>query len=228
MQLRPKAVIWDMNGVIIDDMEYHYLAFKAFAEELGVNFDREYFMGVAVGASPYQVFADYLPRIGNPMSVEEATKRKIELYFELIKGKMEMLPGSRELIVDLNKRGFRQAIASGGTRLEVDIILREFGIAQYFGATVACEDVKKGKPDPEPWVTAAARLDVDNKCCVIVEDGEFGIRGAKAAGMKAIGVISGVPREQLAAADLIVNSLEEVDAEKVLDLLSEDIVSQNL
>lgn len=220
--MKPIAVIWDMNGVIIDDMEYHFLAFKAFMKELGHEVTRDYFLEVAVGASPYQVFSDCLPRIGNPVTVNEAARRKTELYFQLIKGKMVMLPGCRELIIDLNKRGFRQAIASGGTRIEVDRIMEEFGISKYFGATIACEDVTKGKPDPEPWLAATGRLGVEPENCVIVEDGEFGIRGAKAAGMKAIGIVSGVPREQLAAADLIVESLKEVDAERVMSLLAAD------
>lgn len=215
------AVLWDMNGIIIDDMQFHLESFQGFLREYGHDMTEEFLRTRCVGAPPTEVFADVLPEIGNPVSIEEAVSRKREIYFELIKGKMKMLPGVSTLIEDLRKRGIKQAVASGATKIEVEAILKEFGIREIFGAVVACEDVSRGKPDPEPFVAAAELLGADPKYCVVIEDGEYGVRAAKSVGMKAVAVLNTQTREELAAADIITESLETVDAETVISLFRE-------
>lgn len=213
------AVLWDLNGVIINDMPFHLLSFQAVLREFGHDMTEEYLVERCVGTPPTEVFADILPEIGNPVSIAEAVQRKRVHYFDFIRGKMEMLPGALELIKDLHQCGIKQAIASGATRIEVEAIINEFGIMDYFGAVVACEDVSRGKPNPEPFLTAASRLGVSPECCVVIEDGEYGVRAAKTCGMKAIAVLNTQTRDELMAADVIVDSLEEVDAARVLELL---------
>lgn len=217
------AVIWDLNGVIIDDMQFHFRAFQAYLREIGSDMTEEYFIRNCTGTPPTEVFAAVLPGLGNPVTVEDAIHRKREIYFELTRGNMEMLPGVRALIEDLHRRGIPQAIASGATRLEVETILDEFGIRPLFAAAVACEDVSRGKPDPEPFLTAASLLGADPANCLVIEDGEYGVRAAKTCGMKAIAVTNTQTREQLAAADLVVGSLEEVDSERVWGITASPI-----
>lgn len=214
------AVLWDLNGVIIDDMRFHLESFQLFLRELGHDMTEDYFIARCTGAPPNEVFADILPTIGNPVSIEKAVERKRQIYFEITRGRMQILPGVRQLIEGLSNLGVRQAIASGATRLEVEVILHEFGITQHFGAIVACEDVSHGKPDPEPFVTAAGCLNVNPENCLVVEDGEYGLRAARSSGMLTIAVTNTQSRENLAAADLIVDSLEEVSAGQVLDMLT--------
>ncbi|MCL5104791.1 MAG: HAD family phosphatase [Armatimonadetes bacterium] len=213
------AVIWDLNGVIIDDMQVHLSSFQALLRELGSDMTQEYLIARCVGAPPNEVFADILPTIGNPITIEEAVERKRELYFDLIRGRMRMLPGVRSLIDDLSRNCVKQAVASGATRVEVEAILNEFGISDFFGAVVTCDDVSRGKPDPEQFLMAASLLGADPQDCAVIEDGEFGVRAAKTCGMRAIAVTNTQAREGLAAADIIVDSLEEVDAARVLELL---------
>lgn len=213
------AAIWDLNGVIIDDMQFHLQSFQAFLGELGHDMTEEYFVAKCTGTPPTEVFAAILPTIGNPVSIDEAVERKRRHYFRLTRGNMRMLPGVQSLIEGLSRAGARQAIASGATRIEVETILDEFGILGIFGAVVACEDVSRGKPDSEPFLTAASALGVEPGRCVVIEDGEYGVRAAKACGMKAVAVTNTQSRESLAAADLIVDSLEEVDAARVLGLV---------
>jgi len=213
------AVIWDLNGVIIDDMRFHFESFQAYLKQIGFEMTWEYFVARCTGTPPNEVFAEILPTIGNPVSIEKAIERKREIYFELAGGNMEMLPGVKALMEDLRSAGFVQAVASGATRVEIDTILAEFGIAGHMAAVVACEDVACGKPDPEPFITAAALAGVEPARCVVIEDGEYGVRGARSCGMKALAVTNTQTREELAAADLIVGSLEEIDAARLLALL---------
>ncbi|MHB9036527.1 MAG: HAD family hydrolase [Armatimonadota bacterium] len=212
------AVLWDLNGVIIDDMQVHLMSFKEVLKEFGSDMSEEYMVERCVGTPPSEVFADLLPEIGNPITIEEAVERKRRSYFDLINGKMEMLPGVRSLIDGLYDLGIRQAIASGASVIEVKAILKEFGISDRFGAVVACEDVSRGKPDPEPFLTAASRLGIDPANCLVIEDGEYGTRAAKTCGMRVVAVTNTQTRDDLAAADVIVDSLEEICASTVLDL----------
>ncbi|MCX6345062.1 MAG: HAD family phosphatase [Armatimonadetes bacterium] len=215
-----KAVLWDVNGVIIDDMRIHFVSYREVLKELGCEVNDEYLLAATVGTPPAEFFAAILPTIENPISMDEILDRKRESYLRLIKGKMQSPPGAIELMNDLQRNGFKQAVASGTTRIEVDTILAGCGVRDFFDEIVSCEDVSKGKPDPEAFLKAAALIGVDPARCVVLEDGEFGVRGAKAAGMKTIAVLNTQTRERLAAADIIVESLSEIDAQRVLKLLS--------
>lgn len=216
------AVIWDLNGVIIDDMHYHLQSFQAFLRELGHDMSEEYFVANCTGAPPTEVFAALLPMIGNPMSIEHAIERKRELYFELTRGNMQMLPGVRKLVDEIARRGIPQAVASGATGIEVETILAEFGIRDRFSSVVACEDVSRGKPDPEPFVKAACNLGVAPQRCVVIEDGEYGIRAAHACGMRVVAVTNTQTPEMLADADLVVDSLKNVSVPTLVSLLENE------
>lgn len=212
------AAIWDLNGVIIDDMLIHYESYREVLGPLGYDMDMPDFVARCTGSSMKQVFAGVLPLAKNPIDMEEAIERKMESYFRLAKGRMIMLPGADDMIRGLAAKGFAQAIASGATQREIDVILDLFGVDSFFKARVGVEDVCKGKPDPEPFATAAQRLGVDTENCIVFEDGEFGIRGAKACGMKVIGITNTLPAEDLAAADIVVHSLEEITSDDIVRL----------
>lgn len=216
------AVLWDVNGVIIDDMRIHFVSYREILSELGCEVTDEYLLETTVGTPPGDFFRGIMPSIANPISIEEAVDRKRESYLRLMRNKMHSPPGVVELMRDLHRCGFKQAVASGTTRIEVEAILDGCGVRKYMDAIVSCEDVSRGKPDPEPFLKAACLLGVDPVCCAVVEDGEFGIRSAKAAGMRAIAVLNTQTREHLAAADIIVESLSEVDAKRVMDLLGKE------
>ncbi len=213
------AAIWDLNGVIIDDMPIHFDSYREVLGPLGYDLQMDEYNALCVGASMAQVFGKIMPAVARPISLEEAIKRKLDAYFRLAEGRMVMLPGVGELIRGLAGLGFSQAIASGGTGREIAVILKTFGVDQYFTASVGCEDVTKGKPDPEPFMTAAERLGADPVNCVIFEDGEFGIRAAKTCGMKAVGITNTLPADELAQADIVVDSLEQITPEIIVNLL---------
>jgi len=213
------AAIWDLNGVIIDDMPIHFESYREVLGPLGYDLKMDEYNALCVGASMVQVFGKIMPLLPKPISIESAIEQKLNAYFRLAEGRMVMLPGVGELIRGLARIGFVQAIASGGTGREIEVILKSFGVDQYFTASVGCEDVTKGKPDPEPFMTAAQRLGAEPANCVIFEDGEFGIRAAKSCGMKAVGITNTLPANELAQADIVVDSLEQVTPDTIADLL---------
>jgi beta-phosphoglucomutase len=224
MPARPTfAVLWDVDGTLVDTAELHFQAWQRLAAEIGKTYSREDF-AATFGWRNVEIF----PRIfGNHYSaaeIDELGERK-ELYYraEAKKG-IDLLPGVRTLVQGLKEAGIGQAIGSSAPRGNVDLILEMTGLHEFMTASVSMEDVMRGKPDPEVFLTGAKRLGVAPERCVVFEDAPVGIRAAKAGGMKAVGVtfIGHHPAEKLRAegADLIVSNLEHVDVGQILQMLS--------
>jgi beta-phosphoglucomutase len=116
------------------------------------------------------------------------------------------LPGAREWVVRLRRAGWRQAIASSAPRANVDVMLESVGVRDRIDAVISAEDVSRGKPDPDVFLAAAARLGVPPGNCVVVEDAPAGVEAARRAGMRRIGVNAHTPLD----ADIYVRSLLEL------------------
>lgn len=218
-ELTDRAVLWDVNGVIIDDMRIHYVSYREVLRDLGIEVTDDYLQATTVGTPPHEFFERILSGTGCEISMEEILDRKQKSYLSLIKNSLQSPPGVKQLLANLRWAGFKQAIASGTTRLEVDTIITGCGVRDYFDIIVTCEDVSKGKPNPEPFLKAASLIQIPPARCVVIEDGEFGVRAAKSAGMKAIAVLNTQTRKELHEADLIVESLEEVSVELITRLV---------
>jgi len=145
----------------------------------------------------------------NPDRLRELAAEKERLFRESARGHLVLLPGVRELLESLAANGVPAAVVTSTPRENLAMILETLHIERYFGALVAEEDTTKGKPDPEGFLLAASRLGVPPERCVVIEDAPAGLDAARAAGMKAIGVTTTRPAPDLAAADLVVESLAE-------------------
>ncbi|MNO51061.1 Alpha,alpha-trehalose phosphorylase [compost metagenome] len=215
---RLEAVIFDLDGVITDTAEYHYQAWQALADELGVPFSREKnerLKGVSRMESLDIVLED------SGLSLPEAAKlrlaeQKNDHYREMI-GRItpaDLLPGIPELLDSLQERGILVGLASAS--LNAPLILERLGAARWFQAIADPASLRKGKPDPEIFLQAAELLGVTPGNCIGVEDAAAGIAAIKAAGMKAVGI--GSPA-QLGDADLLLPRTAELSVEKLLELL---------
>ncbi|MCE3203862.1 beta-phosphoglucomutase [Paenibacillus sonchi] len=215
---RLEAVIFDLDGVITDTAEYHYLAWQALADELGVPFSREKNERLK-GVSRLESLDIVLEDSG--LSLPEAAKlrlaeQKNDHYREMI-GRItpaDLLPGVPELLDSLRERGILVGLASAS--LNAPVILERLGAAHWFQAIADPAGLRKGKPDPEIFLQAAELLGVTPGNCIGVEDAAAGIAAIKAAGMKAVGI--GSPA-QLGDADLLLPRAAELSAEKLLELI---------
>ena len=216
-----RAVIWDMDGTLVDTAELHFQAWLRLAAEIGKPFTRADFTATFGWRNP-----EIVPKIfGSAYSEAEILAigdRKELFYRELARQGVELLPGARELIAQLAKLGVRQAIGSSAPRDNLELILEMSDLEDAFGAIVAMEDVQRGKPNPDVFLRAAQRLEIAPELCVVIEDAPVGIQAAKAGGMRALGVtfVGHHPADALraAGADRVVASLAEVAAEDVLAL----------
>jgi beta-phosphoglucomutase len=214
----PRAVLWDMDGVLVDSAEYHYAAWREALAREGVDLSYDAFR--ATFGQRNDTILRYL--LGPDLPDSEVARigdLKESLYRELVQTRgITPLSGVLDWLARLRDQGWRQAIASAAPRANVDAIVRALGIAHYFGAITSSEDVTRGKPDPQVYLTAAQRLGVPPARCVVVEDAPAGVEGARRAGMRCIGVTSTHPHLD---ADLVVAALSDLPADSFEKLASE-------
>jgi beta-phosphoglucomutase len=208
------AVIWDVDGTLVDTAEHHFRAWTAFAAEVGKPFTRSDFAATFGLRNP-----DIIRRLFYPDATDETCdqlgERKESFYKDAVRKEgTELLPGVKELLDGFAAVGWLQAVGSSAPPGNIELLLGVTGTARYFAAVVTGDDVKNGKPHPEVFLTAAAKLGVEPARCVVFEDAVAGVRAAKAGGMTA-------PAEKLksAGADVIVPTLTEVTPERVRSLL---------
>lgn len=213
------AVIWDVDGTLVDTAELHFRAWVELCRGLGRDFTRADFAATFGRRNPEimrHLFGDRF----DAAAINDLGYRKEELYKAAARREgVSLLPGVRELLEGLHAAGFRQAIGSSAPRGNVDLILEMTGSARFFGAISSAEDTQRGKPDPQVFLVAAEKLGVPPRRCVVMEDAVAGVEAARAGGMKCVGVtfVGHHPDESLrrAGADLVVKTLAEVSVEVV-------------
>ncbi len=216
---RIRGAIFDLDGVVVDTAELHFLAWRRLADELGIHFtrtDNERLKGVSRMRS-LEIILDLGGRAATSVRKAEWAERKNGYYRRLVEEltPADVLPGALDLLDELEARGARLALASGSRN--APRVLERTGLSERFSAKVDGNDLTRSKPDPQIFLLAARRLGLPPAECAVIEDAPAGIEAARAADMRAIGI--GDPRE-LAAADLVVSRVAELGADDVLGTLA--------
>ena len=218
----PWALLWDVDGTLVDTAELHFQAWLILARELGKPFTRADFAGTFGWRNP-EIIPKLFGREYDDEQINLLSDRKEDLYRAEAEKGVALLPGAKRLLDAVIASGGRQAIGSSAPRRNIDLILRITQTAPLFSAIVAMEDTRRGKPDPEVFLLGAKQTGVLPERCIVLEDAPAGIQAAKAGGMRAVGVafVGHHPAERLqtAGADLVVKSLEEVGVPQLFDLL---------
>jgi beta-phosphoglucomutase family hydrolase len=180
-----KAYLFDCDGTIVDSMPLHYVAWKRVLGEQGCSFSEELFY--AWGGMPIRaIIAALNEEQGLNMPVEETARKKERYYTEMIED-LKAIPEVLAHIEDQHGK-IPFAVVSGSTRDSVETSLGALGLLGRFDTLVCAGDYAKGKPDPEPFLTAARRLGVQPEECLVFEDAETGVAAARAAGMAVVKV----------------------------------------
>jgi tRNA threonylcarbamoyl adenosine modification protein YeaZ len=213
------AVIWDMDGTIVDTAAQHFKAWQTVFKSHGVAFSREDFKK-GFGLRNDDIIRDVLGSQVAPEEIASISREKTEIFREAVRREgVGPMPGAIELLAALHQREIPMAVASSAPRQNVDTFLKMLGIESYFKAIVSGEEVARGKPDPQIFLLAAEKLNAEPCCCAVIEDAVGGIAAAHAADMRTIGVAANHPRESLKLADMVVDSLAELgapDIEKII------------
>jgi beta-phosphoglucomutase family hydrolase len=213
-----KAVIFDMDGVVVKTGLIHFNTEKKVLNEIGINLSREYLASYnAVAADVY--FKDILKKHNKSVNLEELLEKKYRMVYDILKDGVPVIPGVLELIQLLKKNHVKTALASGSPAEFVDFILSKLNLKKSFDTIVSLGDIKHSKPDPEIFLLAAKRMNVDPKYCLVIEDAYLGVLAARNAGMKCIGFINEESGDQdLSKADLIVDDLNGLTLDKIQKL----------
>ncbi len=202
------AVLFDLDGVLVDSRAQHLEAWHQFAKQRGIDVPAGYF-GRTFGMRNDAILGGLIEG-ASPDELRRRADDKERLFREIIDATgLKPLPGARELLDFLQKEDIPRAVVTSTPRANLDMILAALKVAGCFQALISEEDVSKGKPDPEGFLLGAKRLAIAPHSCVVIEDAPAGVQAAKAGGMRAIAVTTTHPAPDLAAADLVVESLAE-------------------
>jgi HAD superfamily hydrolase (TIGR01509 family) len=214
-----KAVIFDFNGIIVDDEPIHFKLFQKVLGEEAITLTEEVYYERYLGFDDRGAFMAGFRENNRPLDcakLQQLIDRKAEYYQDMIRNHVSIFPGVHSLVSSLAEK-LPLAVASGALRNEIETILTAAGLLDHFKVIVGAEDVTRGKPEPEIFLKALAALNtgesahsIDAAQCVVIEDSKEGIRGARRAGMKCLAVTNSHPVALLKEANLIVKSLEEV------------------
>ena len=210
------GVIFDMDGVLIDSFDAHLRTWLDLAHESGAqftpaDFDHEF------GRTSREIIRAYWPAPLDDRRIQALDDRKELLFRRMIQANFPVMAGATALLDDLAAAGIRVAVGSSGPPENVQLTVQQLG-PWRFQATVTAADVTRGKPEPEVFLKAAQKLGLPASRCLVVEDAAAGVEAANRAGAVSVGYPStGRYPEQLEAADHLISSLGELDAQRVME-----------
>jgi beta-phosphoglucomutase len=211
-----RAVLFDMDGVLVDSEELIFLAAKEMFREHGISVVQEDFKPY-IGTGENSYLGNVAKKYGFPMDIHRDKTRTYEIYTEMAPQKLKLLPGVVSFIEKCKNKNLRLAVATSADEIKMTVNLKAVGLdTGVFDATVNGLEVLHKKPHPEIYFKAAEKLNLEPSACLIVEDAVNGVEAAKASGAKCLAVTNSFTANELHKADWIVNNLSEI---------SEDVLS---
>jgi len=212
------GVIFDLDGVLVDTGWAHKQSWYDLAEKEGFSMTDEFFYST-FGMQNHQIIPMLLGRDAQSDEVCRLSDWKEQRYREIIAENLTPAEGAESLLCDLKNEDFLLAVGSSAPPANLELVLAETNLKDYFDAYVTGQDVTNGKPAPDTFLKAAEKLSLDAESCVVVEDAVQGVEAGKAAGMPVVAVTTTRSRADLYRADIIVDSLTQLQARQFIDLL---------
>jgi beta-phosphoglucomutase len=224
-----RAVIFDLDGTLVDTEPLHFAAFNQVLRPDGIEIPLDEYSARLIGLNDRDCFATVLRENRKEASdehVAELIARKTVVYQAMVAERDVLYPGAAKFVRDCAQR-FPLMIATGTLRAEAEAILRRAGLRELFLDIIAAEDVGHGKPEPDSFIAALGRIGyllrqrdpVLADECLVVEDTQAGIEAGHRAGMKVLALCHMAPASELAAADVVRNSISDLDLDGVLHAL---------
>ncbi len=208
-----QAIIFDMDGVIIDSEPLYYQIQKGFFKDLGFSvFKQEY--DTFIGAGMQLMWRKLHAKHNLPFTVEQLVTMNNDLIYKSFSNadSLRATEGFNSFLTSVKEMGMKTAVASGTSKKIINVILSRLGLIHEFDVIISSEEVLKGKPEPDIFLKAANILNLKPVNCVVIEDSTNGVKAAGKAGMKCIGfsnINSG--NQDLSSANIVVNSFADID-----------------
>jgi beta-phosphoglucomutase len=214
------GVIFDMDGVLVDSYQAHFDSWRLLCREQGLEMTERDFAATFGRTSREVIGQLWSQQVSDDRVIAEWDERKEALFRELLQRDFPAMPGAVALIDRLHEAGFRLAIGSSAPPENVHVVLNHLARHHWFQATISARDVTCGKPDPQVFLLAAARLGLPAARCLVIEDAPLGVTAARSAGMRCVGLVStGRTADSLAQADLVIHHLDQLQVPVALRLL---------
>jgi len=205
-----RAVIFDMDGVIVDSEPRHERAFLDVLAEIGYAGSHGLRFADYVGRSDQELWVDFVAKHKPAQSLEQLLGMKRRRVLEILRRDQPLFAGLPELVEKLAGR-YRLALASGSERAVVEEVLAIRGLRRFFSATVTATDIRRGKPQPDIFLRAAELLEVEPRGCWVIEDSKPGIAAALAAGMRVVAITNTHPADELRQATCVVSNYSQIE-----------------
>jgi beta-phosphoglucomutase len=215
------SAVFDMDGVIIDNRDFHFRAWEVFARDHGLPFDPEYFKDHLFGRVNRDILLGLFKGNLNNQEADLFAAEKEALYRKLYKGHVRPAEGLIGFLEELKAARVTTAVATAAPRVNLDFVLDEARLRPYFDALVDISAVWRGKPAPDLYLKAAEELGRRAQECVAFEDSYPGVASALAAGLRVVGVTTTHSRAELGHAHLVIDSFREVSVGKLRALFAE-------
>lgn len=214
------AVIFDMDGVIIDNYRFHHQSWVEFCKKYKFNYSEDLMKTYMFGRTNDEIIPVLFKKENMPQNEISALGEEKEIiYRSIIEKELAPMSGLEKFIEELKNNQIPIAVGSSGPRSNVNFILEKTGLKPHFDAIVDAQSVTNGKPHPEIFLTAAQNMNAKPETCIVFEDTNMGIEAARRAGMKVVGVASTHPANQLNKPDMVIQNFEQITLSDIEQLL---------
>ena len=213
-----RGVIFDMDGVLVDSYRAHFESWRRLAAKHGLQMSEQQFAST-FGKTSREIIRQFWANVVDEADIPRWDEEKEALYREELLANFPEMDGASDLLRQLDTAGFALAVGSSGPLENVEVMLKCLPAGKLIHATVNGHEVTHGKPNPDVFLRAAEKLRIEPIRCAIVEDAPVGIEAAHRAGMAAVAITGTATRQQLAAAEIVVDSLREFTPETFADLI---------
>jgi len=213
------AVIFDMDGVIVDSNPYHKEAWLQFAEKHNVELKEEEVPEKIFGKTNTNALRDVFGKDFTPEENEQLGEEKEAIYRDLHAKDLEPITGLRDFLKMLKQHEIPTAVATNAPLSNVEFIMEKTGLRKYFDVVIDAGEVENGKPDPEIYLKSAEKLGMPAEQCIVMEDSVPGVEAGVRAGMKVVGITTTHSKDELDKTDLVIDEYEELTYERLAALL---------
>ena len=220
----PRAFIFDMDGTMIDNMQYHTRSWVSLLEKRGVEIDTEAFFRDTAGRPGDEILRSYLSATLSDTDCAALIDEKEALYRQLYAPHLKLLPGFDRFLREAQEHGIRLAVATGAPPQNIAFTLDGLGLSDVFHAVVGAADVQRGKPDPQVFQLAAQRCGAAPSDCLVFEDAPLGVEAAGRAGMPAMVLTTTLPAAAFAHFEHVRTSAADFSGWTCASLLRQQVV----